>query len=125
MTIGNILWFVQVAGPAVRVCYSDRRGHSAIRFRFVRTPTVIAATASMLLVALFCLTTGQAQAPNAGNDLSNATLVYVGTYTGAKSRGIYLFRLQTGNAGASQDVTLLPLGLAAETSNPSYLDIDY
>src|SRR5688500_11708955 len=77
----------------------------------------------MLLVALFCLTTGQAQAPNAGNDLSNATLVYVGTYTGAKSRGIYLFRLQTG--GASQDVTLLPLGLAAETSNPSYLDIDY
>jgi 6-phosphogluconolactonase len=52
------------------------------------------------------------------------TLVYVGTYTGAKSKGIYLFRLQTENLDVSQNITLVPLGLAAETPNPSFLEID-
>jgi 6-phosphogluconolactonase len=45
-------------------------------------------------------------------------LVYAGTFTGAKSKGIYYFRLQT------EDLTLVPLGLAAETPNPAFLDID-
>jgi 6-phosphogluconolactonase len=53
-----------------------------------------------------------------------ATLVYVGTYTGAKSKGIYLFRLQTENLDVSQNITLVPLGLAAETPNPSYIELD-
>ena len=55
-----------------------------------------------------------------------ATLVYVGTYTGGKStsKGIYLFRLQPENPGSSQEATFVPLGLAAETPNPSYLAID-
>jgi 6-phosphogluconolactonase len=44
-------------------------------------------------------------------------LFYVGTYTGAKSKGIYAFRLDT-KSGA-----LEPLGLAAESSNPSFLAI--
>ncbi len=47
------------------------------------------------------------------------TFVYVGTYTSEKSKGIYLFRLQTGHAP-----TLAPLGVAAETPNPSFLEID-
>ena len=49
------------------------------------------------------------------------TLVYVGTYTGAKttSKGIYVFKLQGG-----QSPTLVPLGLAAETASPSFLEID-
>ena len=50
------------------------------------------------------------------------TFVYVGTYTGEKSKGIYLFRLQTGNA---QGATLAPLGVVAETPSPSFLEIDY
>lgn len=58
------------------------------------------------------------------DDLSTATLVYVGTYTGPKSKGIYLFRLQTENLEVSQNITLIPLGLAAETSNPSFFAID-
>jgi 6-phosphogluconolactonase len=52
------------------------------------------------------------------------TLVYVGTYTGPKSQGIYLFRLQTENPEVSQNITLVPLGLAAATANPSFLELD-
>ncbi len=55
----------------------------------------------------------------------NDTLVYVGTYTNnAKSKGIYLFRLQTSNLDVSQNITLVPLGLAAETQSPSFLEVD-
>jgi len=53
------------------------------------------------------------------------TFVYVGTYTGSKSKGIYLFRLQTENLEVSQNITLVPLGLAAETSSPSFLELDF
>jgi 6-phosphogluconolactonase len=51
---------------------------------------------------------------------ADATLVYVGTYTRGKSRsqGIYAYRLDA----ASQ--TLVPVGLAAESPNPSFLEID-
>ena len=50
------------------------------------------------------------------------TLVYVGTYTTGKStgKGIHLFELQS-----KGDVdTLVPLGVAAETVNPSFLAVD-
>jgi 6-phosphogluconolactonase len=40
---------------------------------------------------------------------------YVGTYTGEKSKGIYLFRLDS----VSGDI--VPMGLAAETASPSFL----
>src|SRR5256885_7627255 len=52
------------------------------------------------------------------------TLVYVGTYTGPKSQGIYVFRLQAEHPGVSQNITLVPLGLAAASSNPSFLALD-
>jgi 6-phosphogluconolactonase len=59
------------------------------------------------------------------NPVMNATLVYVGTYTNAaKSKGIYLFRLQTQNLEVSQNITLQPLGLAVESANPSFLEVD-
>jgi len=41
--------------------------------------------------------------------------VYVGTYTGEASRGIYAFRFDDRSGG------LTPLGLVAETANPSFL----
>jgi 6-phosphogluconolactonase len=62
-----------------------------------------------------------ATAPEAA---STPTLVYVGTYTQAKGKGIYLFRLQTENLEVSQNITLVPLGLAAETPNASFLALD-
>jgi len=42
-------------------------------------------------------------------------LVYAGTYTTHGSKGIYAFRFQTANG------KLTPLGVAAETGNPSFL----
>jgi len=56
--------------------------------------------------------------------MAATTFVYVGTYTGAKSKGIYLFRLQTENLAVSQNITLVPLGLAAETPSPSFIELD-
>ncbi|HMF94035.1 MAG TPA: lactonase family protein [Vicinamibacterales bacterium] len=52
------------------------------------------------------------------------TLVFVGTYTGPKSQGIYRFRLQPEPSRVSQNVALTPLGLAAASSNPSFLELD-
>jgi len=57
-------------------------------------------------------------------NLANVTLVYAGTYTGAKSKGIYLYRLQTQNSEVSQNILLVPLGLAVETTNPSFIELD-
>ena len=42
----------------------------------------------------------------------------------AKSKGIYLFRLQTSGLEVSQNITLVPMGLAAESPNPSFLELD-
>ena len=52
----------------------------------------------------------------------DATFVYVGTYTSThqKSQGIYLFWLR--NEGS--DATLVPLGVAAETPDPTFLALD-
>ena len=52
------------------------------------------------------------------------TLVYVGTYTDKRSKGIYAFRLETQNDEVSQNILLVPLGVAAETPNPSFLHVD-
>ena len=67
---------------------------------------------------------GRAPPTMQNTPLKNATLVYVGTYTGPKSKGIYLFRLQTSGMEVSQNITLVPLGLAVETPNPSFLELD-
>ncbi len=45
-------------------------------------------------------------------------LLFVGTYTEKQSKGIYAYHFDT----ASSELT--PLGLAAETTNPSFLAID-
>ena len=64
-------------------------------------------------VSLLALTLSGAALPAADN--AGQTLVYVGTYTGAKSKGIHAFRMDP-KTGA-----LAPLGLAAETANPTFL----
>ena len=46
---------------------------------------------------------------------SSEGVVYVGTYTGDASRGIYAFRFDDGSGG------LTPVGLVAETPSPSFL----
>lgn len=92
---------------------------------------VLRITAGSLIVAVLFSgafsQAGTSQAPAGETVPRSATLVYVGTYTTGKStsKGIYVFRLQTENLEVSQNITLAPLGLAAETPNPSYLDIDF
>lgn len=66
--------------------------------------------ASLALALLAALPAWPAPAATAG------TLVYIGTYTGAKSKGIYVYRMDA--AGH-----LSPLGVAAEIANPSFLTI--
>jgi 6-phosphogluconolactonase len=82
------------------------------------------------ILAVFFITfmSGKTQAASTTSDSppKNATLVYVGTYTGTpeKSKGIYLFWLKTEGNGVSQNITLMPLGVAAETQSPSFLTLD-
>ena len=59
-------------------------------------------------------------------DYSSAkdSLVYAGTYSGKESKGIYFYKLQTTGLEVSQNITLVPLGLAVEAENPSFLEID-
>jgi 6-phosphogluconolactonase len=62
--------------------------------------------------------------PPAGKAGATPTFVYVGTHAD-KGKGIYLFRLQTENLEVSQNITLVPLGLAADTPNPTSFAIDF
>lgn len=48
---------------------------------------------------------------------SRKFFTYVGTYTGPRSKGIYLFKFDPGHG------TLEPLGVAAELSSPSFLAV--
>lgn len=66
-----------------------------------------------LLAALLVPLLFAAGAPGAEPDY----LAYIGTYTWKNSKGIYVFRF---NASTG---TLTPLGLAAESTNPSYLAV--
>lgn len=70
------------------------------------------------------------QSPDAPTVTAKDTLVYIGSYTSraglpaAKGKGIYLFKLQSAGTEVFQNVTLVPLGLAAETTNPTFFEID-
>jgi 6-phosphogluconolactonase len=72
---------------------------------------------SFVVVLLLCAATS----PQASNEINLAreTLVYAGT-----SKGIQLFWLQTKNLEVSQNITLVPLGLAADTPSPSFIELD-
>src|SRR3954463_2242309 len=55
------------------------------------------------------------------------TFVFAGTFTqtrGGRGKGIYAYWLQTGGMEVSQNIGLVPLGLVAETTNPTYLECD-
>ncbi len=69
----------------------------------------------LLAVCLLVLAMPAMVLPVLAEDGAQGMLVYVGTYTNAKSKGIYAYRLNK-NTGA-----LSPVGLVAETRNPSFL----
>lgn len=83
----------------------------------------------LIAAALVCallnrLALSAADADSTGGSVEKDPLVYIGTYTGEESKGIYRFRLQPQGTEVFQNVTLVPLGLAAETPNPSSIEID-
>jgi len=84
--------------------YATRREEVGCRMNFPRS----------LFVALLSLTAVMTSA-------AASTIAYVGTYTGAQSRGIYAYRVETDAGGAPRFTSL---GLAAEAVNPSFLAID-
>src|SRR4051812_21059366 len=81
--------------------------------------------APLVLVSLVLGFFPTARAAGADYVADKDTLVYVGTYTDKPaSKGIYLFRLQTQNDEVSQNILLVPMGVAAETPSPAFLDVD-
>ena len=76
---------------------------------------------ALLLAGLAATAVGAQEAPPLQG---KSTLVYIGTHTSDKAKGIYLFRLQSAGTEVFQNVTLVPLGLAAETANPTFFEID-
>lgn len=57
-------------------------------------------------------------------DLAEETLVYVGSDVNGEGQGIYAFWLQTKNLAVSQNITLVPIGLAADTPQVTDLELD-
>jgi 6-phosphogluconolactonase len=57
-------------------------------------------------------------APGQGFKAKDSYLIYVGTYTGPASKGVYAFRFDPASGKSTS------LGLMAETTNPSFLAID-
>ena len=83
--------------------------------------------AGLICVALLSLGVLSAtQAAENDSPPKDATLVYVGTYTSTpeKSKGIYLFWLRTEGPELSKSAPLVPLGVAAETPDPTFLTLD-
>jgi len=73
-------------------------------------------TVTLLLTLLLCATLAAAEAPAAHQ---GKYIFYVGTYTeeGSKSKGIYAYGYDADTA------QITPLGLAAETTNPSWVTL--
>jgi 6-phosphogluconolactonase len=71
----------------------------------------------LLLPVLFLLTSACFALPHKATT-KKSYVVYVGTYTGPTSKGIYAFRFDESSGKAT------PLGLVAESTNPSFLAVD-
>ena len=86
----------------------------------IRKTQRLSSVAKMLLTSLFLVTGGSLAAPLPAQKsrAQSEYLVYIGTYTGPKSKGIYAYRFNEATG------KLTSLGLAAETANPSFLAVD-
>jgi 6-phosphogluconolactonase len=90
----------------------------------MRSISTIRVVIGSLLLAT-CAPFAAAQTKPMEKDGPVEPFVYIGTYTSKGSKGIYVYRLKTRNLEVSQNITLDPLGLAAETENPSFLEVDH
>src|SRR5437867_1715611 len=70
----------------------------------------------LIVVPLFLIAVALGETPKSSAD-GGQVLVYIGTYTGPKSQGIYAYRLDLASGA------LTSLGLVAESKSPSFLAI--
>jgi 6-phosphogluconolactonase len=82
----------------------------------MKIPRILQLTFTAMTTLVFSLLAGTG-AESAPSSDSSQYLVYIGTYTGAKSKGVYVSRLEraTGKLGAPE--------LVAETPNPTFLAV--
>lgn len=74
---------------------------------------------ALLLVTIFAACAGSVNSRGAeGSAKMSDYYVYIGTYTGPKSQGIYVYKLSTATG------KLTPLGLAGAAESPSFLAVD-
>lgn len=73
---------------------------------------------NVLLLTILIVVAAVSFAREPRRTTKNSYLVYVGTYTGPTSKGIYAFRFDAGSGKATS------LGAVGETANPSFLAID-
>jgi 6-phosphogluconolactonase len=74
----------------------------------------------LIVLYLTGFVTGQ---PAVSVDVAKDTLVYIGSH-GEKGKGIHVFKLQSAGSDVFQNVTLVPLGLAAPADNATVFEID-
>src|SRR5262245_55375825 len=84
-----------------------------MRLAFTRRVAAHSVLGVAIIVSSFGTVMSEANTATAATEVH----VYVGTYTDGKSKGIYLFRLNT------ETGKLTPHGLAVESPNPSFLAI--
>src|SRR5690348_2863539 len=80
---------------------------------FMRLKTI----GTVMLSAILTAVAARAAAPEPS--VTKAMTVYVGTYTGEKSKGIYQFGLKSG-----EPPRLTPSGLAVQATSPAFLVAD-
>jgi 6-phosphogluconolactonase len=81
-------------------------------------PEIVCRLFAFSIAALLVLPAASARRSAPRSRSKGSYLVFVGTYTGPVSKGIYAYRF---NPGTGQAISL---GLVAETANPSFLAID-
>ncbi|PYV45528.1 MAG: hypothetical protein DMG06_02195, partial [Acidobacteria bacterium] len=84
--------------------------------RMKHLPTLRTVCVCLIALLLFFVAAACVEVSNPSAD-NGQVLVYIGTYTGPKSQGIYAYRLDRASGAMTS------LGLAAETVNPSFLAI--
>ena len=86
---------------------------------FPRTRSGLLRTIVLVIVAAILTSVSRGQNLPAGSaHHRHDYFVYVGTYTGPESKGIYGYRFEEGTG------SLVPLGIAAEVANPSFVVTD-
>jgi 6-phosphogluconolactonase len=89
-----------------------------IEFQIIK---VIALASSLVAASVLLAAEGDPFPPT---DLTEETLVYVGSQATGEEQGIYAFWLQTKNLAVSQNITLVPIGIAAATPQVTHLELD-